>query len=280
MAEKVASADLVAAKVAARQHGVVSIRQLHAAGLSDDAVLGRVRNGHLHRIHRGVYAVGHDGMTFDRRWMAAVLACGPGAAVSHRSAAAVWGLLRAIDGPVEISVPSEGGRARRRGIRLHRRASLTPDIVTQRRGIAVTKPSQTIADLRCCVSARELRRAIREADVLGLPIGPDIERDRTRSDLERDFLRLCRRHCLPMPEVNVRIGPHLADFLWRERRLVVETDGYRYHRGRAAFEDDRARDLDLRARGFEVIRLSEKQMDEGPRRVAEVLAPALGVRSM
>lgn len=113
--------------------------------------------------------------------------------------------------------------------------------------------------------------------MLGLPIGPDIERDRTRSDLERDFLRLCRRHCLPMPEVNVRIGPHLADFLWRGRRLVVETDGYRYHRGRAAFEDDRARDLDLRARGFEVIRLSEKQMEEDPRGVAQVLAPALGV---
>jgi very-short-patch-repair endonuclease len=149
--------------------------------------------------------------------------------------------------------------------------------VTRRHGIPVTKPAQTIVDLRCCVSARELRRAIRQADVLGLPIGPDVDRDRTRSDLERDFLRLCRRHCLPIPEVNVRVGPHLVDFLWRERQLVVETDGYRYHRGRAAFEDDRARDLDLRGRGFQVIRLSEKQVDEDPRGVAEVLAPALGV---
>jgi very-short-patch-repair endonuclease len=139
----------------------------------------------------------------------------------------------------------------------------------------VTKPAQTIADLRCCVSAKELRRAIRQADVLGLPIGPAPGRDRTRSDLERDFLGLCRRHRLPPPEVNVRVGRFLVDFLWRDQRLAVETDGYRYHRGRQAFEDDRARDLELRARGFEVIRLSETQVAEEPRSVAETLRPIL-----
>lgn len=102
-------------------------------------------------------------------------------------------------------------------------------------------------------------------------------RDRTRSDLERDFLRLCRRHRLPLPEVNVRIGVHLVDFLWRDRMLVVETDGYRYHRGRAAFEDDRGRDLELRARGFEVIRVAEKQVRDEEQRVAAVLGAALRV---
>jgi very-short-patch-repair endonuclease len=147
--------------------------------------------------------------------------------------------------------------------------------VTRRHGIAVTKPAQTITDLRSCVSARELRRAIRQADVLGLPIGSNLARDRTRSDLERGFLWLCKRHRLPTPEVNVHVGPHLVDFLWRDRNLIVETDGYRYHRGKAAFEDDRARDLDLRVRGFEVIRLSEKQVASASERVVEILRARL-----
>lgn len=106
--------------------------------------------------------------------------------------------------------------------------------------------------------------------MFGLPIGDEVG-DRTRSDLERNFLGLCRRYGLPAPEANVRVGPHLVDFLWREARLIVETDGYRYHRGRAAFEDDRTRDLELRARGYEVIRLSYRQVVEEPDRVAEVL---------
>ncbi len=112
--------------------------------------------------------------------------------------------------------------------------------------------------------------------MLGLPLGEEHRSDRTRSDLERDFLRICRRHRLPAPEVNVRIGPYLIDFLWRERRLIVETDGYGYHRGRRAFRDDRARDLELRSLGFEVIRLSEEQVDKEPERVAEVLRGVLG----
>jgi very-short-patch-repair endonuclease len=103
-------------------------------------------------------------------------------------------------------------------------------------------------------------------------------RDRTRSGLEHDFLLLCGRHGLPRPVVNVRIGPYLVDFLWRERRLVVETDGYIYHRGKAAFQDDRSRDLQLRLLGFEVIRLSERQIEVEPDQVAEVLAEALGAR--
>jgi very-short-patch-repair endonuclease len=107
--------------------------------------------------------------------------------------------------------------------------------------------------------------------VLGLPIGAESGRDRTRSDLERDFSRLCRRHGLPAPEVNVRVGQFLVDFLWREQMLVVETDGYRYHGGRAAFEDDRARDLGLRALGYEVIRLVGRQLEEEPQRIAGVL---------
>jgi very-short-patch-repair endonuclease len=121
----------------------------------------------------------------------------------------------------------------------------------------------------------ESRKAIRQADVLGLPLGEDVRHDRTRSDLERDFLRICKTRRLPYPEINVRVGSYLVDFLWRERRLAVETDGYGYHRGRQAFRDDRRRDLDLRGRGFEVVRLSEEQVAGEPDRVAEVLRELL-----
>jgi very-short-patch-repair endonuclease len=139
----------------------------------------------------------------------------------------------------------------------------------------VTKPAQTIVDLRGAVPPRELRRAIRQANVLGLPIGSEASRDRTRSDLEREFLRLCRKYGLPAPEVNVRIGPYLVDFFWRERRLVVETDGFRYHRGRQAFEDDRSRDLDLRSLGCDVLHFSYRQVSREPERVAASVDDAL-----
>jgi very-short-patch-repair endonuclease len=294
---KVAS-DLVIAGIAERQHGVVSVQQLYRAGISRNAVRRRVQSGRLHRVHRAVYAVGHPRLVFEGRCMAAVLACGSlstaaagrtvldrwGAAVSHRSAAVLWGLLVARDGPIDVSVPSDSGRGRRREMRLHRCSLLSPAAVTLRKGIPVTTVARTIADLRRAasrpgrgtISQRELRRATRQADVLGLPLGEEVG-DRTRSDLERDFLRLCRRHGLPTPEVNVFVGRNLVDFLWREHRLVVETDGYVYHRGRTAFEDDRERDMRLRARGFDVMRVSEKQVDEEPERVAEVLAAALRV---
>lgn len=178
-------------------------------------------------------------------------------------------------GPVEVVVPHHRGRKRQRGIRLHRCSSLRPGDVTRRNGIPVTTPARTISDLRGIVSEKERRRAIRQADVLGLSLGENVSGDRTRSDLERDFLRICRRQGLSLPEVNVRIGVHLIDFLWRDCWLAVETDGYRYHRGRQAFRDDRRRDLALRARGFEVLRLSEEQVEEEPERVAEILRDVL-----
>lgn len=204
------------------------------------------------------------------------------AAVSHRSAACVWGLLPLTDGPIDVVVAGLGGKTARRGILIHRSRSIVPSDVTSRDGIPVTTPTRTIADLRragsegrlWALSSWELRKAIRQAGVLDLPIG-DEEGDRTRSDLERDFLLLCRRHRLPRPEVNVRVGSYLVDFLWRGQRLVVETDAYRYHRGQVMFQDDRGRDLELKRRGFDVVRLSEKQVNEQPEVVAEVLAAAL-----
>lgn len=155
--------------------------------------------------------------------------------------------------------------------------------VTLRNRIPVTTPTRTIADLRDAsrhrrpgsLPAWEIRKAVRQANVIGLSIDKKDAVDRTRSDLEADFLRLCSRNRLPPPEVNIRIGPYLVDFLWRERRFVVETDSYLYHRGEAAFQDDHARDLELMRRGFEVLRISELQLDEGPAQVAEVLVAKL-----
>ena len=205
-----------------------------------------------------------------------------GAALSHRAAASHWGLLSDADGPVDVSIPGDGGRGQRSGIRLHRSLTLLPASVTICDGIPVTTPARTIADLRRVsvgkrrlIVPRELRRAIRQANVLGLPIGEDDRRKRERSDLEEDFLTLCERHRLPTPEVNVRIGEHLVDFLWRERMLVVETDGYIYHRGRAAFEDDRMRDLSLRALGYDVMHFADSQIEAEPGQIAAVLRPRL-----
>jgi very-short-patch-repair endonuclease len=181
-----------------------------------------------------------------------------GAAISHRSAAQLWELLPIGTGPVDVTVPGDGGRRRRTGIRLHRSRSLLPAHVTLRNGIPVTTPARTVADLH---------RVVSKPDRAGLISAREL----------REVLRLCRRHRLPGPEVNVRVGPHLVDFLWRDRKLVVETDGYASHRGRQAFQDDRGRALDLRARGYEVIRLAGKQVDEEPQRAAEVVSAALRV---
>ncbi|HEX3173100.1 MAG TPA: type IV toxin-antitoxin system AbiEi family antitoxin domain-containing protein [Solirubrobacterales bacterium] len=305
MRSKVATSDSVVAEFASRQHGVVATWQLRAAGLSSAGIARRASAGRLQPLHRGVYAVGYPSPSPESRWMAAVLACGNlgdrgddearssamtiverwGAALSHRAAAGLWGLLEPGEGPVDVSVPGDGGRAKRRGIRLHRCPSLSPRDVTLHRGIPTTTPARTIRDLRRMASAMpkrigdrrpavapaDVRRAARQASVLGLPLGSATGRDRTRSDLERDFLRLCRRYRLPEPKVNVRVGQHLVDFLWPESQLVVETDGYRYHRGRIAFQDDHRRDFELWALGYEVIRLSEEQVAEEPAGIAERL---------
>lgn len=275
MRNKAAIVDAAVAVTAARQHGVVSIEQLAMAGIDRHAALRRVRAGRMHRVYRGVYAVGHPALTPEGRWMAAVLACGEGAVVSHGDGAALWELLRAHRGPVDVTVPGRGGRDKRLGIRLHRSPSLTPADVTRRRNIPVTTPARTIADLRRVLPAEQLRRAIRQAEVLGLPLGGEAEHPIERSELEHRFLRLCRRHRLPLPEVNVKVGPFVVDFLWRDQRVIVETDGYRFHRGRLAFEDDRRRDAELRRLGYEVVRFSYRQVIDEPALVVATLNTVL-----
>lgn len=219
--------------------------------------------------------------------MAGILACGAGAVLSHGAAAVHWGLLRPLYGPIDVTVPTHAGRERRRGLRIHRCATLGAafqttgsqnrpgPLVTVRDHIPVTTVARTLADIPATLAPYLVRRAIRQAEFLGLGMG-EIETDRTRSDLERNFLRLCRRYGLPMPEVNVPIGGMTVDFLWRAERLIVETDSYATHGGTIAFEDDHERDMRLRRLGYAVHRFTEQQLALKPEAVAEDVAAALG----
>jgi very-short-patch-repair endonuclease len=274
MREERAKCERRLAMLAARQHGVVSLAQLEAGGVDKSAVTRRLRTGQLHRVHRGVYAVGHRRLGNEGRWMAALLALGHGTVLSHRSAAELWELLRPRGRIVHVTVPDSGGRAQRSGLRIHRSPSLTDSATTIRNGMAVTTPARTIADLRRVATPQEVRQAVRQADARGYPLG-EVEVDRTRSELEYLFLRVCRRHRLPRPEVNVRIGRFEVDFLWPRARVIVETDGYRYHRGARAFEADRDRDLELGRLGYTLRRFSYRQVTERPREVAAALRPLL-----
>jgi very-short-patch-repair endonuclease len=273
--------DAAVAAIAAQQHGVVAVRQLQSAGLKKTAIARRLKAKRLHPIFRGVYAVGHAGLSNEGRWMAAVLACGDGAVLSHRSAAELWGMLKPVGGPVHVTVPRAGGRKQRRGLKLHRSPSLTPGATTRRLGIRVTTPERTIADLRRSVTPAVLRRAIRQAEYDRRPIGDHgRQTNRTRSDLERRFLRLCRRYRLPEPEVNVKLGRFTVDFLWRQEGFVVETDSYRTHGGQQAFVEDRERDNELAARGLEVLRFADVRIDNEPAAVAALVRARLTARRL
>jgi very-short-patch-repair endonuclease len=275
-------ADAVVARIAARQYGVVSLEQLGRAGLREGSVRRRVERGRLHRVHRGVYAIGHSGLSIEGLWMAAVLALGPGAAISHVSAAQLWRLLpqpragwTSEHSPVvHVTAPTRAGRGRRSGLRIHRPKLLDQADVTRRDNIPVTTPSRTLIDLRRTVPRPQFAAALREAEFIGLPVD-DLEPDHTRSELEARFLALCRRHRVPRPEVNVRLGPFTVDFLWPTSHLIVELDGYQGHAGRVAFEADRARDVELKALGYEVLRLTWRQVAGGSAGTAALLRKVL-----
>ncbi|MGN6255474.1 MAG: endonuclease domain-containing protein [Solirubrobacterales bacterium] len=213
--------------------------------------------------------------------------------LSHGSAAALWKLLRPIGGPIDVSVPTQSGRERQRGIRIHRCTSLAaPEeaglvpvrtqirllpSTTVRQRIPVTTVQRTIDDLHGAVPLRLVRRARRQAELKGWRL-LGAEGLRTRSELEEEFLELCRRHRIPLPETNAKVGRWEVDFLWRKQRLAVETDSSAYHRGSIAFEDDHARDLDLRGAGFVVLRFSERQIENEPGRVIADVARTLAER--
>jgi very-short-patch-repair endonuclease len=291
------SGDRLIADLAGRQHGVVARTQLARIGLGRGAIEWRLARGRLHRVHVGVYAVGHAVMTREGRWMAAVLAGGPDAVLSHRAAAALWEIRRGAH-PLEITRPRD---LQRPGIRTYR-CRLPADEVTVHDAIPVTTPARTLFDLAAVVSPEQLRRAVKEAEVRRL-WGPLALRDLlerhprrpgsatvravmdapdrgvTRNDVEEALAALVRRACLPDPRFNAPL--ELAsrfiepDCMWPHQRVIVEVDGYETHGTRDSFESDRARDRALTAAGWRVIRVTWRQLRDEPEGIARDLRALL-----
>jgi len=280
--------------LADRQHGVVTRADVRQLGVSENAIDARVKSGRLWRVHRGVYAVGRPTLTFHGRLMAAVLSCGPGAVASHYAAGALQGLMKERGPRIDVTVPGSGGR-RRRGVVIIHRGALPDGEVSTVDGIPVTHPARTVLDLAGFLPRRQLERVIDEAEYLRLDLSglrpgrghrgsqtlnavlaehrPGTTR--TRSELEERMLSLLHRCRLPAPELNVQIDGYEADFVWREHNLIVETDGWRAHGTRTAFERDRRRDADLVAAGWRVLRVSYERLEREPAWVAERLSAAL-----
>jgi very-short-patch-repair endonuclease len=219
--------------------------------------------------------VGHASLSREGRWLAAVKACGAGAVLSHHSAAQLLELLPRYSGPIQVTVPHTRKPHRGDGIAVHRSRTLTDHEIVRRNRIPVTTPARTLRDLRCALPREQWEAAVDRARVRGLPVTDLVDEAPTRSTLERRFLRLCRRHRIPAPRVNVRVGPFLVDFLWEESRLIVEVDGYEYHGGRTSFEADRARDAELTLQGYRVLRFTYRQVTEEPARIASTVRQLL-----
>lgn len=275
---RIGGADAAIAALAGRQHGVVARRQLLALGVTGRSVERRIEGGRLHRVHPGVYAVGHSVLTQHGHWMAAVLAGGPGAVLSHRSAAALWRIRPTSSPRIEITVPKQ---LRPRPRLLPHCAVLPPDEKTTLHGIPTTTAARTQLDLAAVVPRHQLDRALNEAEVLRLQ-GPQellaryagkrgtrtlrtlLSMSRstpTRSELEADFKAfLDARPKIPRPENNTIIEGYEADFVWRDAKLIVELDGYATHGTRRSFERDRARDRRLLAKGWRTARLTSRSL--------------------
>jgi very-short-patch-repair endonuclease len=267
-----APSDRAIVALARRQHGVVTTAQLLDAGVGRRAIARRVDRGWLVPLHRGVYQVGPVAARYGSQ-MAAVLACGDGAALSHQSAAAIWGFGQR-DRVVHVSVTRDVRS--RHGMRVHRTLSLNAAV---HNGLPLTTPARTLDDLRRVVTPEELERAQHQAHVLGLVI-PDDDRfpEFTRSEAEERLKRLCKAAGLPAPRMNARVAGHEVDAFWPAQRLVVEIDGWRYHRTRRRFEDDRRKDAALQVAGYRVVRITWRQLRYEPYSVSAQLGALLSVR--
>jgi very-short-patch-repair endonuclease len=260
------------ATLAGRQHGVVTHAQLIDLRVSGSAIGVWSKRGRLHRVHRGVYAVGHLALTRRGRFMAAVLAAGDGAALSHFSAAVLWGILDDRGQPIHVTAAK---KRRVKGVVVHE--SPLEGERLRRDGIVVTTPARTLVDLADVVrKQRTLERAFDEAEYLGLDWQPAAPRHgrrgtgvlaavlavhepgttRTLSEFEERFLAFCDCHGFRRPEVNASIEGYLCDFVWRRERLIVETDGKRAHGTRRARRRDPVRDADLQIAGWRVVRVT------------------------
>ena len=250
---------------------MLALEELVRLGVEPRTVSRWAQGGRLHRVYPGVYAVGHPKLTAEGRWLAAVKACGPGAVLSHQTAAALLAIRRSSSPLIHVTTPT---RASPRGIRVKRVRRLHPEDRATRDGIPVTSVARTLLDLAEVLPLDQLRRACEQAERLGLLdliairrllarnprrrgtpklraaltgwiAPPDV-----RSDWERDLPDFCARHSIPQPELNQLVEGHLVDALWRDRRVIVELDSWAFHRSPRAFEDDRKKYAQLQLAGY------------------------------
>jgi hypothetical protein len=287
------------AELADRQHGVVSARQLQRLGYSYDAISDAAAAAHLHRLHRGVYAVGRRRIDWSGRCLAAVLASAP-AFASHASAAWLWGLLRYAPERIDVTAPTR--RHPKAATRLHHARLLPPD-VGLRDGIPVTSVARTVLDLAAVLSPDRLERVLERSEELRLfdLAAVDELLGRTghhrgaarlrealaiyrgdpaefRSRLERRFLALVRKAGLPRPAMNFAFAGYELDAYWARERFAVELDVYETHGSRAAFERDRVRQEELKLIGVEMIRLTGRRLEREPVQAIERLGALLAAR--
>lgn len=281
------------ARLAERQWGVVGRIQLLKLGVSASSISRWLANGLLHPVHRGVYAVGHGSLGIKGRLAAGLLFAGPGARLSHQTAAWWWGLLQSEPRRIHVSAP--GARRSLAEVCVHHPRELER---TTHRKLPVTPVVRTLLDIAGTLPYADLRRALAEADYkrlldaravdLGLGRGrsgsaalrralashmPQLAH--TLSVLEERFLALCEAFGITLPEVNVVVGGWMVDALWRGERLIVELDGHVAHDSASAIERDRRRELSLRRSGYLVLRYTWEQVTEDAERVAADLQSAL-----
>jgi very-short-patch-repair endonuclease len=284
------------ARIADRQWGRVSWAQLLAVGLDEKTVWRWAQAGYLHWILPRVYAVGHQAPSTEADLAAALLYAGPGAMLSHATAAWWWGLID--EQPKTISVSTPRRCKSLKGVEVHGRRSVER---VWHKGLSVTLVAQTLLDYATVCTLRRLRRAIAEADYQRLATPAELEAvlatgragsaklrqaiaihqprlARTRSLLEELFLELCERHELPVPSVNVTVEGFLVDAFWQQHRLVIEVDGHRAHATPARMKRDRERDLALRRAGYTVQRYSWWQVTDQAELVAADVRAALIAR--
>ena len=287
--------------LAERQFGAVARWQLLRLGLTDGEIEWRVRTRRLHVIHRGVYAVGHPTLSADGHAMAAVLACGEGALLSHRSAAARRALL--YDNRSFYEVTAGRGHRSRKRIRVHTARGLHDEDRGQVDGVPVTSVARTLLDVAESEPRRLLERALKQADKQGVfdldAVHRTAHRNRghrgakpllslvaehhsyvpwTRSDFEDALPALCDEHDIRRPAMNLWIAGHEVDAAWLEERVLAELDSWIHHRSRRSFEDDRRRDADLAVAGFTVVRITDLWMQQDPAGVAGMLRELLYAR--
>jgi hypothetical protein len=283
--------------VAGRQGGNITRPQLLALGLDDDAIAYRVKIGRLYRVYRGVYAVGRPPRTPLERASAAVLACGPGAALSHGSAMVLWGYWRRWEQPLEVVVP---GDRRVPGIRVHRSKTLRWRDLRTQDGIRVTSPARTMFDISPRLDDAGLKRNVnkalgslwlnesdlvevvtrlhhlpparRIAPLVGLPGTP------TRSPWEDEFPDFCAAHGLPTPVMGAVICGYIVDAVFPSEKVIVELDSWEFHKTRIAFETDRERDAETLAAGYPTVRMTWERIHNAPGREAARLRTILARR--